>query len=113
MRDFYAAYREDRYSFLYEPMRRAMSAMGNAMWSFAAIKEHTWYSGYAALTRAIHALEHKQPEYIDQFKDIMAKLGLPLSYPSIAEMQDRFSTGGAGQVHQPYRRRERWAVRGH
>lgn len=92
MRDYYAAYREDRYSFLYEPMRRAMSAMGNAMWSFAAIKEHTWYSGYAALTRAIHALEHKQPKYIDQFKDIMAKLGLPLVYPPIPEMGDSFST---------------------
>ena len=86
MREFRGAYRNERYAGLYEPMRRAMAAMGKAMWWFAALKEQTWYQGYAGVTAAIHALEHKQPEYIDELKDIMAKLGLPLSYPPIPEL---------------------------
>lgn len=91
MREFKSAYRNDRYSFLYEPMRRAMAAMGKAMWWFATLKEQTWYQGYAGVTAAIHALEHKQPDYIDELKDIMAKLGLPLGYPPIPELDMEYS----------------------
>lgn len=46
MREFRGAYRNERYAGLYEPMRRAMAAMGKAMWWFAALKEQTWYQGY-------------------------------------------------------------------
>ena len=75
MREFRGAYRNERYSGLYEPMRRAMAAMGKAMWWFAALKEQTWYQGYAGVTAAIHALEHKQPEYIDAAAELPARSG--------------------------------------
>jgi len=83
MRDFNSAYAN--YGGMGEAVRRCVASMGKAMWWFAAIKEQTWYNGYAALTKAIHYLEHEQPEYIDQLKDIMAKIGLPLPYPAIPE----------------------------
>ncbi|PWM20098.1 MAG: hypothetical protein DBX49_01210 [Clostridia bacterium] len=89
MRDYYGAYQEERYSSLYAPMRGVMSAMGKAMWHFAQLKEMTWYQwGYAGITGFIHHMEHVYPEYIDQFKGLMAQLGLPIAYPPIEEFRE-------------------------
>ena len=89
MRDYYSAYKEDRFSGLYEPMRGAMSAMGKAMWHFAQLKEMTWYQwGYAGITGFLHHMEHVYPDYIDEFKGLLAQLGLPIAYPPIAEFRD-------------------------
>ena len=91
MRDYYRAYDGERNSPLYEPMRDVVAEMGKAMWSFAQIKEMTWYGwGYAGITAAIHYLEHTMPEYIDQFKGLMAQLGLPIAYPPIPELKAQY-----------------------
>ena len=89
MRDYYEAYKDNRYSALYEPMRRVMGAMGKAMWMFAAIKEITWYQwGMEGLTAFLHHLEHVYPEYIDEFKALLAQLGLPLVSPPLPELTE-------------------------
>lgn len=92
MKDFKSLF-SGKYGELYEPMRKAMSAMGKAMWHFAQIKEITWAQwGFEGITRAIHYLEHQQPEYIDSFKGLMAMLGLPLIYPPIPDMPREFNS---------------------
>ena len=87
----YYNYKNDRFSFLHEPMRNVMKAYGEAERYFAFIKEITWAEfGLKATTNYIHSLEHIQPEYVDEFKEIMAQLGLMVEYPSIDELAEPF-----------------------
>ena len=89
-RDYYND-NNDRFAFLREPMRNVMKAYGEAERYFAFIKEITWAEyGLKATTNYIHSLEHIQPEYVDEFKEIMAQLGLMVEYPSIDELAEPF-----------------------
>lgn len=89
-RDYYN-YNNDRFAFLRKPMRNVMKAYGEAERYFAFIKEITWAEfGLKATTDYIHSLEHIQPEYVDEFKEIMAQLGLMVEYPSIDELAEPF-----------------------
>lgn len=84
--EFYS-YKNPRFTPLREPMRGVMSAYGEAERYFATIKEVTWYKfGCKALTNYIHALEHIQPERVDDFKNIMAEYGLCVEYPATEEL---------------------------
>lgn len=88
MKKYNAAYGDSRYAPLYTPMRAVVEAMGTAMWHFAQIKEITWYGwGYEGITEGIHRLEHVYGEYIDDFKKLLAQVGMPLSYPEILEFR--------------------------
>ena len=89
-RDFYN-YDSPAFAPLREPMRRLMTAYGEAERHFAFIKEITWAEfGMKSLTAYIHSLEHLQPEYVDRLKEIMAEKGLMIEYPTISEMVEPF-----------------------
>lgn len=89
-RDFYN-YDNPKFAGLRDPMRRVMTAYGEAERYFALIKEITWAEfGMKALTNYIHALEHIQPDAVDGFKAIMAEQGLMVEYPSISELAEDF-----------------------
>ena len=89
-RDYYN-YNNEKFVFLRNPMRNVMKAYGEAERFFAFIKEITWAEfGLKATTDYIHSLEHIQPEYVDEFKDIMAQLGLMVEYPTIEELAEPF-----------------------
>lgn len=69
------------------PMRDVMRAYGEAERRFAALKEYTWSEwGLEYLTDHIHRLEHKQPEYVDEFKTYLSDIGLEVEYPGIEEV---------------------------
>lgn len=79
-------YKNERYAFIRDPMRNVISAFSNAAKWYATIKEVTWVEfGLVNTTDAIHALEHIQYEYIDEFKGIMAQVGLEVEYPPTQE----------------------------
>lgn len=85
-RDFYN-YDSPKFNILREPMRKVMTAYGEAERFFALIKEITWAEfGMKSLTNYIHALEHIQPDAVDAFKDILAEQGLMVEYPPINEL---------------------------
>lgn len=84
MKDFNMAYKTAVCAHLEEPAKKVVGAMGRAMWHFAQIKEITWYCwGFEGITNAIHYLEHIYGDFIDDFKALMAQMGLPLTYPTI------------------------------
>lgn len=84
MKNFKDAYADEIFYGLQGPVSNVVGAMGKAMWTFAQIKEITWYQwGYAGITGAIHWLEHICGDYIDEFKDTLAQIGRPLIYPAI------------------------------
>ena len=85
-RDFYN-YDSPKFNILREPMRKVMTAYGEAERFFALIKEITWAEfRMKSLTNYIHALEHIQPDAVDAFKDILAEQGLMVEYPPINEL---------------------------
>lgn len=56
---------------------------------YASIKEIVWGRyGMAYLSDSLHTMEHKQPEYIDQFSAIMRQQGLEIEYPSVPELDE-------------------------
>ena len=86
-------YDNSAFSPLREPMRRVMTAYGEAERHFAFIKEITWVEfGMKALTAYIHGLEHLQPDYVDRLKEIFAEKGLMIEYPTISEMVEPFES---------------------
>lgn len=88
MRNFTEAYRD--FPQLREPVRRAMGAMGKAMWHFAQIKEIIWYEvGYEHVKEFFHSMEHSYGDRIDELKAILAQVGLPLLYPDIRGMEEQ------------------------
>lgn len=85
-------YSTAKYAVLKQPMRLIMKAYGEAERYFAFIKEVTWAEwGLKHLTDRIHALEHIQPERVDDFKDIMAQVGLMVEYPPVNELAEDFA----------------------
>ena len=67
----YASWDNPRFAPMREPMRRVMEAYGNAEKWFADIKDRVLCDmGMPFLSDAIHKLEHKQPERIDEFAEI-------------------------------------------
>lgn len=89
-RDFYN-YDNADLAFLKPLMRKVMTAYGEAERFFAFIKEITWAEfGLKSLTGYIHSLEHKQPDYVDDFKAILAEKGLMVEYPPINELVEDF-----------------------
>ena len=85
-REFYN-YKNGVFDFMRDPMRKVMSAYGEAERFFATIKEKTWANfGLKSLTNYIHALEHLQGDYVDEFKAILAELGLEVEYPAVGEL---------------------------
>lgn len=85
MRDFSQSYTE--FPRFYEPARRVMAAFGKAMWHFAQLKEIIWYEvGYENVKEFFHHMEHSYGEHIDNYKLLMAQVGLPLLYPDIPGM---------------------------
>ena len=88
----YYNYENSRFAPLRAPMREAMRAFLNAERYFAAIKEVVWGRfGMKYLSDAIHALEHKQPERIDQFGDILHQRGVEIEYPATQELAEPLS----------------------
>lgn len=84
-RDIYN-YKNPTYYAIRDRMRDVISAYSNAAKWYATIKEVTWAEfGLVHLTDAIHHLEHIQYEYIDEFKSIMAQIGLEVEYPPTQE----------------------------
>ncbi len=82
-------YENPRFSALRDPMRQTVRAFWAAMHYFAAIKEVVWGRyGMAYLSDAIHTLEHKQPERIDQFSALMRQQGLEIEYPGTPELNE-------------------------
>ena len=74
-----------------EPMRRVMSAYGNAEKWFAAIKDNVLIDfGMPFLSDAIHGLEHIQPERVDAFAGAIHSYGLLLEYPATPELTENF-----------------------
>ncbi len=89
-RDYYN-YNTPRFQPLREPLRRVMTAYGEAERHFALIKEITWAEfGLKSLTNYIHSLEHIQPDAVDKFKAIMAEIGLMVEYPAVEELVEDF-----------------------
>ncbi len=89
-RDYYN-YNTPRFQPLREPMRKVMTAYGEAERHFALIKEITWAEfGLKSLTNYIHSLEHIQPDAVDKFKAIMAEIGLMVDYPTVEELVEDF-----------------------
>lgn len=81
MRDFSTAYANTE---LYDPAKNLMSAFGEAMWAMAQIKEILWYEvGYENVKEFFHRMEHSYGDHIDEFKALLAQIGLPLIYPDI------------------------------
>lgn len=71
---------------LEQSARRVMVAMGKAMWGMAQLKECVWYSGFQGVTNFFHWMEHSYGDRIDEFKAILAQIGLPLPYPEFPAM---------------------------
>lgn len=87
-RDYYN-YANPKFSPLRDPMRRVMTAYGEAERFFATIKEKTWANfGLKSLTNYIHSLEHLQGGYVDTFKAILAEIGLEIEYPAVGELAE-------------------------
>ena len=84
-------YKNPAFESLRQPMRGVMRAYGEAERYFAVYKETSWEQwGMKSLTDYIHALEHIQPEAVDEFKEILAEVGLPVEYPGIDEVITAF-----------------------
>lgn len=87
-RDYYN-YANPKFSPLRDPMRKVMTAYGEAERFFATIKEKTWANfGLKSLTNYIHSLEHLQGGYVDTFKSILAEIGLEIEYPAVGELAE-------------------------
>lgn len=85
----YFNYENEKFSSLRDPMRTVMQAYGEAERYFAAIKEIIWSEwGMKALSGFVHSLEHKQPEFVDRFKEILSEVGLMVEYPTILELTE-------------------------
>lgn len=88
MRNFTEAYRD--FPQFKEPVRDVMSAMGEAMWHFAQIKEIIWYeAGYEHVKEFFHLMEHSYGDHIDALKALLSQVGLPLIYPTIQGMPEQ------------------------
>lgn len=82
-------YENPKFYALRDPMREVVRAYWAAMQYYAAIKEVVWGRyGMAYLSDALHTMEHKQPEYIDQFSAILRQQGLEIEYPSVPELDE-------------------------
>lgn len=82
-------YANPRYAPLRDPMREVVRSYWAATQYYAGIKERVWGEyGMVYLSRAIHTLEHKQPERIDRFASIMRQEGLELEYPGVPELDE-------------------------
>ena len=89
----YFNYANPKFSPLRDPMRQTIHAFWAAMHYFAAIKEVVWGRyGMSYLSDAIHTLEHKQPERIDQFSRLMRQQGLEIEYPGTPELNEQLET---------------------
>ena len=89
----YYNYKNPVFGALRDPMREAMKGFLEAERYFAAIKEVVWGRyGMPYLSEAIHTLEHKQPERIDQFSDAMRQFGLEIEYPGTPELDEGLET---------------------
>lgn len=87
-RDYYN-YANPKFGFMRDLMRKVMTAYGEAERFFATIKEKTWANfGLKSLTNYIHALEHLQGDYVDEFKEIFAEIGLEVEYPAVSELAE-------------------------
>lgn len=87
----YFQYDNPEFQALREPMRKVMSAYGNAEKWFADIKARVKTEfGMPFLSDHIHSLEHKQPERIDRFDSIMETYHLLLEYPATPELDESF-----------------------
>lgn len=85
-RDYYT-YKNAKFGFMRDPMRKVMSTYGEAERFFATIKEKTWANfGLKSFTNYIHSLEHLQGDYVDEFKAILAEIGLEVEYPAVGEL---------------------------
>jgi hypothetical protein len=85
----YFNYANEKFSPIRDPMRRLMTAYGEAERHFAHIKEIVWAEmGFVALSQYIHSLEHIQPEYVDELKAFLAEYGLLLEYPTVTELAE-------------------------
>lgn len=85
----YYNYKNPAYYALRDPMRGVIRSFWAAMQYYAGIKEVVWGRyGMTYLSEAIHSLEHKQPERIDQFSAIMRQEGLEIEYPSVPELDE-------------------------
>ena len=88
----YFTYRNTEFAGVRDPMRRVMSAYGNAEKWFAAIKDIVLIDfGMPFLSDAIHALEHVQPERVDEFAGAIHSFGLLLEYPATPELTEDFN----------------------
>lgn len=82
-------YENPKFYALRDPMREVVRAYWAAMQYYAAIKEVVWGRyGMAYLSDALHTMEHKQPEYIDQFSATLRQQGLEIEYPSVPELDE-------------------------
>ena len=82
-------YENPKFFALRDPMREVIRAYWAAMQYYASIKEIVWGRyGMAYLSDSLHTMEHKQPEYIDQFSAIMRQQGLEIEYPSVPELDE-------------------------
>lgn len=82
-------YKNPRFYSLRDPMREVVRSFWAAMQYYATIKERVWGRyGMFYLSQAIHSLEHKQPDRIDQFSDAMRQEGLEIEYPGVPELDE-------------------------
>ena len=82
-------YENPKFFALRDPMREVIRAYWAAMQYYASIKEIVrGRYGMAYLSDSLHTMEHKQPEYIDQFSAIMRQQGLEIEYPSVPELDE-------------------------
>lgn len=89
---WYYSWRNERFSKLYEPVRRVMGAYGNAEKWFADVKDRVLTElGMPFLSDHIHALEHLQPERIDEFSKVVHVYGLRLPYPETKELAENLN----------------------
>ena len=87
-RDYYT-YENPKFYALRDPMREVIRSYWAAMQYYATIKEVVWGRyGMAYLSDALHTMEHKKPEYIDQCSSIMRQQGLEIEYPSVPELDE-------------------------
>ena len=88
----YANWENPKFAPLMGPVRRVMEAYGNAEKWFADIKDRVLCDmGMPFLSDAIHKLEHKQPERIDEFAAIPHDYHLRLPYPGTPELDEDFN----------------------
>lgn len=82
-------YKNPKFYSLRDPMREVVRSFWAAMQYYATIKERVWGRyGMFYLSQAIHGLEHKQPDRIDQFSDAMRQEGLEIEYPGVPELDE-------------------------